>query len=72
MEHKKLSAEVISQIKKAQMDEEYGAELYSFIAKREKNQVNKEFLLQLARDERKHAAVNLLCNRVTCEAAPWN
>lgn len=57
MEHKKLSAEVISQLKKAQMDEEYGAELYSFIAKREKNQVNKEFLLQMARDERRHAAV---------------
>jgi VIT1/CCC1 family predicted Fe2+/Mn2+ transporter len=57
MENKKLSAEVMTQLRKAQIDEEYGAELYSFIAKREKNQVNKEFLLQMARDEKRHATV---------------
>jgi VIT1/CCC1 family predicted Fe2+/Mn2+ transporter len=57
MEIKKLSAGVIAQVRKAQIDEEYGAELYSYIAKREKNQVNKEFLLQMARDEKRHASV---------------
>lgn len=57
MDNKKLSAKVLAQVRKAQIDEEYGAELYSFIAKREKNQVNKEFLLQMARDEKRHASI---------------
>lgn len=57
MERKELGTEVILQLKKAQIDEEYGAELYSFIAKREKNQINREFLLQMASDEKKHASV---------------
>lgn len=57
MEMKMLSAEVAAQVRKAQIDEEYGAELYSYIAKREKNQVNKEFLIQMARDEKRHASV---------------
>jgi VIT1/CCC1 family predicted Fe2+/Mn2+ transporter len=57
MEIKKLSAEVAAQVRKAQIDEEYGSELYSFIAKREKNQVNKEFLMQMAKDEKRHASV---------------
>lgn len=52
-----LSTELMEQVKKAQIDEEYGARLYSFMAKREKNQVNKELLKQMSADERKHAYV---------------
>lgn len=57
MEANKLSITVLKQVRKAQIDEEYGAEIYSYIAKREKNQVNKEFLLQMARDEKRHASI---------------
>ena len=57
MDPNRLSAGVLAQVRKAQIDEEYGAELYSFIAKREKNQVNKGFLIQMAQDEKRHASI---------------
>jgi VIT1/CCC1 family predicted Fe2+/Mn2+ transporter len=50
-----LSSELMKQVRQAQKDEEYGARLYSFMAKREKNPVNKELLNRMSEDERKHA-----------------
>ncbi len=56
MENIIFSDELMAQVHKAQLDEEIGASLYAFMAKREKNQVNKGFLQQMAQDEAKHAA----------------
>ena len=44
-------------VKKAQIDEEQGAILYEFMAKKEKNEENKKILMQMAKDEKKHAEV---------------
>jgi VIT1/CCC1 family predicted Fe2+/Mn2+ transporter len=51
-----ISTELLAQVRKAQIDEEYGVQIYAFMAKREKNPMNKGFLQQMARDERNHAA----------------
>ena len=56
MENLKLSGVLMEQVRRAQMDEEIGAQLYAFMAKREKNQVNKGLLQQMSQDEYKHAA----------------
>ena len=52
-----VSPELLKQLEKAQLDEEYGAALYDFMAKREKNAQNKKLLTQMAREERQHASV---------------
>ncbi len=52
-----ISPELMKQLEKAQLDEEYGAALYAFMAGREKNEQNKQLLTQMAREERQHAAV---------------
>lgn len=52
----RLSPELLERVKKAQKDEELGAAMYAFMAKREKNPENKSVLLQMAQDEKKHAA----------------
>jgi len=53
----KISKELMKLVKKAQIDEEQGAILYKFMAKREKNEENKKLLEQMSKDEAKHAAV---------------
>ncbi len=52
-----ISPEMLVKVSKAQRDEETGAAMYAFMAKREKNQENKRILLQMAQDEKRHAAV---------------
>jgi len=57
MSEKQISKELMKLVEKAQIDEEEGAILYSFMSKREKNEENKKLLEQMAKDETKHAAV---------------
>lgn len=57
MSEKQISRELMKLVEKAQIDEEQGSILYSFMAKREKNKENKKLLEQMSRDEAKHAAV---------------
>ena len=55
MSEKQISSELIKFVKKAQIDEEQGAILYAFMAKREKNEENKKLLEQMSKDEKNHA-----------------
>lgn len=57
MSKKQISKELMKLVKKAQIDEEQGAILYAFMAKREKNEENKKLLEQMSKDEANHAAV---------------
>jgi len=57
MSEKQISKELMKLVEKAQVDEEQGAILYSFMAKREKNEENKKLLEQMSKDETKHAEV---------------
>lgn len=56
-EKMQLSPGLMKAVKKAQADEELGADLYAFMAKREKNAENRRLLEQMSADERSHAAV---------------
>lgn len=55
MSEKQISSELMKLVKKAQIDEEQGAILYAFMAKREKNEENKKLLEQMSKDEKNHA-----------------
>ena len=57
MSEKQISKDLLKLVEKAQIDEEQGAILYSFMAKREKSEENKKLLEQMAKDEASHAAV---------------
>ena len=57
MSKKPISKDLLKLVQKAQIDEEQGAILYSFMAKREKSEENKKLLEQMAKDEANHAAV---------------
>jgi len=57
MSEKQISNELMKLVKKAQIDEEQGAILYEFMAKKEKNEENKKILIQMSKDEKKHAEV---------------
>ena len=57
MSKEQISSELMRLVKKAQIDEEQGAILYEFMAKKEKNEENKKLLMQMSKDEKKHAAV---------------
>jgi len=57
MSEKQISKELMKLVKKAQIDEEQGAILYSFMAKREKDKENKKLLEQMSKDEKIHAEV---------------
>ena len=57
MSEKQISNELMKLVEKAQIDEEQGAILYAFMAKREKDEENKKLLKQMSKDETKHAAV---------------
>ena len=57
MSEKQISTELMKLVKKAQIDEEQGAILYSFMAKREKNEENKKLLEKMSEDEKVHAEV---------------
>jgi len=57
MSEKKISCELMKLVQKAQKDEEEGAILYAFMAKRERNEENKKLLEQMSKDEAMHAAV---------------
>ena len=57
MRTKQISKELIKLVEKAQKDEEQGAILYAFMAKREKNKENKKLLEQMSKDEKMHAEV---------------
>ena len=48
MSEKQISNELMKLVQKAQKDEEEGAILYSFMAKREKNEENKKLLEQMS------------------------
>ena len=54
MEKKQISEGLMASIRKAQIDEETGAALYAFMAKREKKEENKKILLEMSRDEKEH------------------
>ena len=53
----KLDPSVLAIVRKAQIDEETGASMYAFMAKREKHEENRCVFEQMSRDEKKHAAV---------------
>ena len=55
MSEKQISEELMKLVKKAQIDEEEGTLLYTFMAKREKDEENKKILEQMSKDEKKHA-----------------
>jgi VIT1/CCC1 family predicted Fe2+/Mn2+ transporter len=57
MSKEQISNEVMKLVKKAQIDEELGAILYEFMAKKEKNDENKKILMQMSKDEKRHAAI---------------
>ena len=57
MSKKTISKELLKLVEKAQIDEEQGAILYSFMAKREKSEENKKLLEQMSKDEANHAVV---------------
>ena len=57
MRKEQISNELMELVRKAQIDEEQGAILYEFMAKREKNEENKKVLMQMSKDEKKHAEV---------------
>jgi len=57
MSEKQISIELMKLVQKAQRDEEEGAILYAFMAKREKNEENKKLLEQMSKDEAIHAQV---------------
>ena len=57
MSKEQISNELMKLIKKAQIDEEQGAILYEFMAKKEKNEENKKILMQMSKDEKRHAEV---------------
>ena len=57
MNKKEISNELMKLVQKAQRDEEEGAILYAFMAKREKNEENKKLLEQMSKDEAIHAEV---------------
>lgn len=57
MNKKEISLELMKLVQKAQKDEEEGAILYGFMAKREKNKENKKLLEQMSKDEAMHAKV---------------
>ena len=57
MGKKEISKELMKLVKKAQIDEEQGAILYSFMAKREKNEENKKLLEKMSEDEKAQAEV---------------
>ena len=57
METTAVSDVPMEAVRKAQIDEETGAALYAYMAKREKKPENKKLLEQMAADEKKHAAV---------------
>ena len=57
MSKEQISNELMKLVKKAQIDEEQGAILYEFMAKKEKNEENKKILMQMSNDEKKHAEV---------------
>jgi len=57
MNEKQISTELMKLVRKAQIDEEQGAILYGFMAKKEKNEENKKILMQMSKDEKKHAQV---------------
>ncbi|MBR6505114.1 MAG: VIT1/CCC1 transporter family protein [Clostridia bacterium] len=57
MSKDQISNELMKLVKKAQIDEEQGSILYEFMAKKEKNEENKKILIQMSKDEKKHAEV---------------
>lgn len=57
MKKQQMSPALWKAVCKAQIDEETGAILYAYMAKREKNEENKRLLQQMAEDEKRHAAV---------------
>ena len=57
MSEKQISKDLLKLVEKAQIDEEQGAILYSFMAKREKSEENKKLLQQMSKDEANHAVV---------------
>lgn len=57
MSNVRKSQETLERVRKAQKDEETGAAMYAFMAKREKNPENKRVLMQMAQEEKGHASV---------------
>jgi VIT1/CCC1 family predicted Fe2+/Mn2+ transporter len=57
MANNTLDPILLNAVRKAQCDEETGAALYAFMAKREKDTRNKALLEQMSQDEKRHANV---------------
>ena len=57
MSKEQINNDLMKLVKKAQIDEEQGAIIYEFMAKKEKNEENKKLLIQMSKDEKKHAEV---------------
>lgn len=57
MHTEKISPLLLNMIRQAQKDEETGAVIYAFMAKREKNPENRALLIQMAADEKDHAQI---------------
>lgn len=55
MEEQSIDGALLQRIRRAQRDEAFGAALYGFMAHREKNESNARILLQMSKDEVKHA-----------------
>ena len=55
MENRQLTPTLMQAVRKAQVDEELGANLYGFMADREKNAENKALLQKMSQDEKAHA-----------------
>lgn len=66
------SKELISAIRKAQIDEELGVIIYAYMAKREKNQDNKKTLIQMSKDEKSHAMVWKNITKEDLKPNPFN
>lgn len=51
-----IDPQLLQMVRKAQVDEVLGAEIYGFMAQREKNEDNKRLLQRMSQDEATHAA----------------
>lgn len=52
-----LSAEMVSTVRKAQIDEETGAIIYGYLGEKQKDEKNRKIFSQMASDEKAHATV---------------
>lgn len=71
MNRPELDSAMRKTIRKAQIDEETGAQLYGYLATRQKDAQNRKLFEQMAADEKKHAAVWQGLTGETLKPAWW-